>query len=113
MTSLLVSVLVMMALPYVLPGIEVLSWGSALAAAIILGIVNALIRPVLQVLSLPLNILTLGLFSFVVNGAMVMLTSTVVGGFNVSGWLTAIIAAVIISCVTGTLNRKASNRIYD
>jgi len=96
----------MMALPYILPGITVISLGSAVAAAIILGIANAVVRPILQFLSIPLTLLTFGLFYFVVNGAMVMLTSGLVPGFYVNGWWTAIIAAAIISAANSFFLKK-------
>ena len=106
MVSLIVSTMIMMALPYIFTGITVSGLGAALAAAIVLGIANALIKPIVSILALPLTILTMGLFSFVVSGAMLLLTSRFVSGFYVDGWWTATLAAVIISLVNGAVSKR-------
>ena len=107
MSSLIVSTMIIMALAYILPGITVAGVWSAMAAAIVLGIANTLVRPVLNIFALPLNILTLGLFSFIVNGAMVSLTSALVTGFTVTGWWTPVIAAIIVSAANSALNNRS------
>lgn len=71
------------------------STGSLVAAAVLLGIVNAFVRPVVYVLTLPLTVLTLGLFLLVVNAAMIGLVSVLVGGFHVHGLVPGILAAII------------------
>lgn len=71
---------------YVLVGVDVSSLFSALMASLFLGIVNAVIRPILILLTLPINVLTLGLFTLVINSLMVLLVSTIVKGFNVYGF---------------------------
>ena len=107
MSSFIASVITILVLPYILSGIVVNGLGSAIAAACVLGIVNALIRPVLQLFSLPLTLLTFGLFTFVVNGAMIMLTSFFVPGFVVLGWWDAILGAILISLINSVFfNRK-------
>ena len=70
-------------------GIELSGFFAALFAAFILGIVNAIIRPVILLLTLPINIITLGVFTIVVNGFMLKITSTVVNGFTVTGFWSA------------------------
>ena len=85
-------------------GIYVDGFGSVLVAAIILGIVNAIIRPLLLVLTLPLNVLTLGLLTFVINGFMLKLAAAVVGGFDVVGMWPAIVGALVLSVVSTVLN---------
>ena len=85
-------------------GIYVDGFGSVLVAAIILGIVNAIIRPLLLVLTLPLNVLTLGLLTFVINGFMLKLAAAVVGGFDVVGIWPAIVGALVLSVVSTVLN---------
>lgn len=99
MKSVIASVLTMLALPYILGGINVSGFGAAVAAALVLGVVNTLVRPLLKVLAFPLTMVTFGLFTFVINGAMIMLTSFFVPGFMVAGWWDAILASVIISVV--------------
>jgi putative membrane protein len=83
----------------VLPGLHVTGWVPALLAALILAVVNAVIRPILFVLTLPLTILTLGLFLFVLNAAMLLFTAWIVPGLSVHGWGTAILAALVLSIV--------------
>lgn len=74
--------------------------GTVLFVALIFGIINALIKPIISLLSLPITILTLGLFMLVINAAMLMLTSFVAGAaFNVDGWIPAILGSIVISIV--------------
>jgi len=77
------------------PGVAFSSWGSLIAAAVLLGIVNAVVRPVVFILTLPLTLLTLGLFLLVVNAAMIGLVSLFVHGFHVHGLGPGIMAAII------------------
>ena len=90
--------------------------GPLLVASLILGVLNAVIRPVLLLLTLPFNILTLGLFTFVVNASMIGVTSYLVkefhinGGFHVDGVWPALIGAVVLSIVSGTLNWLVRDR---
>lgn len=95
---------------YLLEGIEVSGFFSAFLAAAILGILNALFRPVLLLITLPVNILTLGLFTFVINALMLMMASGVIGGFLVHGFWTAVLGSVIISLVSALLTTLISER---
>ena len=81
---------------HIVPGVEVLSWKSLLAAALILGIVNAIVRPILIVLTLPITIVTLGLFLLVINGLMIKLVTVFLHGFIVHGLISAILGAVVV-----------------
>ena len=78
--------------------------GSFLIAGIVLSIFNAVIRPVMLLFTLPVNVLTLGLFTFVVSGTMIKLTSLVVDGMSISGFWTAVLAALIISVINSVLS---------
>lgn len=89
---------------YLLDGIHVSGFMSAVGAAAILGILNAFFRPIALVLTLPINFLTLGLFTFVINAVMLKMASGVIGGFEVQGFWTAIFGALIISLVSWLLN---------
>lgn len=80
----------------IVSGVHVSSLGSLIAAAVLLGIANALVRPVVVLLTLPLTIVTLGLFLLVVNGLMVWLVSALLGGFKVSGLLPAIGTSLVV-----------------
>ena len=86
------------------PGIGVSGPGSALVAGIILGLVNAVIRPVLILLTLPFTILTLGLFIFVVNAICLALAAWLVPGFTLSGFGAAFVGAIVISIVSWVLS---------
>ena len=78
-------------------GLKVASFGSALWAAFVIGLLNAFVRPLLILLTLPVTMLTLGLFLFVVNGLMLMLASRLLDGFQVDGFWPAVLAAILYS----------------
>lgn len=82
---------------FLLPGVRVKSLGSLLLAALILGLVNALIRPILWLLTLPLTVLTFGLFALVINALMIWFTAAVVKGFDVDGFGSALLAALLMA----------------
>lgn len=95
---------IIMALPYILSGIQVENFMAALVAAAVLGVVNAVIRPILVVLTLPINILTLGLFTFVINALMFMLAAQVVKGFHVDSFWSALLGSIILSVASTVLS---------
>ena len=80
------------------------NFGNWVVVAIIFGVVNAIIRPILVLLTLPINIITLGLFTLVINALMLWLTSWISAALTVDGFLTALLGAIIISVVTTVLN---------
>ena len=88
----------------VIPGIEVRGVLPALSAALFLGIVNAVLRPVLVILTLPLTILTLGLFIPLINAFLLKLVSLMIRGFEVHGFWSAVFGAILLSLVSGLLN---------
>jgi putative membrane protein len=88
--------LVILALPYLISGITVRNFWTALIVAMVFGILNALVKPILVILTLPVTILTLGLFVFVLNAALLWFTSTIVKGFEISSFSTALLAAVLL-----------------
>ena len=94
---------------YLLEGIKVAGFFSALFAAALLGILNAFFRPIIFLLTLPLNILTLGLFTFVINAVMLLMASGVISGFEVHGFWTAIFGALIISVVSWAVSSFISD----
>jgi putative membrane protein len=89
----------------ILPGIHVDSLKTAIIAAAILGVLNAFLRPVLLILTLPLTVLTLGIFAFVLNAFMLLLVAYFVPEFKVDGFFTAFLGALIISVVSWIANR--------
>ena len=89
---------------YLFDGIRVSGFFSALFAAGLLGILNAFFRPIALILTLPINILTLGLFTFVVNALMLKMASGVIPGFDVYGFWTAVFGSLFISLISWALN---------
>ena len=90
----------LMLVAYLYPGVSVDSFGAALIAALVLGLVNAVVRPLLVILTLPVTILTLGLFIFVINALLFWLVAEVVGGFHVSGFGAALLGSILFSLIT-------------
>ncbi|HOD35244.1 MAG TPA: phage holin family protein [Syntrophales bacterium] len=99
-----------LAASYMLQGISVTSFWSALAAAAILGVLNVILRPIIIILTLPVNILTLGLFTFVINAALLMMVSGLIPGFDVRGFWPALWGSIIISIVSWLLTTFISDR---
>ena len=95
---------------YLFPGIEISGFGTALFAAVVLGILNAFFRPILIIFTLPINILTLGLFTFVINAFLLLMTSGVIGGLHVDGFGSALLGSLIISLVSWGLSSFISDR---
>ncbi len=96
----LVSAVALLAVAYIVPDISVASFYSALIVIVVLGLVNAVIRPLILLLTLPLNILTLGLFTFVINAGTFWFVSSVVKGFDVAGFGAAFIGALVLTFVS-------------
>lgn len=108
-THWLLSAIAIMITAYFLPGIIVEGFLTALVVAVVLGFFNMIIKPILIVLTLPINILTLGLFTFVINAGLVKLTSNLVDGFAVTSFWWALLFSLILSLVSGILNRFEPN----
>jgi len=94
----------------IVPGIHADGIFATFVAAFVLGILNALVRPILLLLTLPINLLTLGLFTFVVNALMLELTSAMVRGFTVDGFGSALLGSFVLSLVSFLLNVFVSDR---
>jgi putative membrane protein len=99
----LANALALMAVAYLLPGIAVSDFVTALVAALILGLVNTVVRPVLVLLTLPATLLTLGLFIFVLNGLLFWLVGSFISGFVVSGFWPGVFGAIAYSIVSWAL----------
>ena len=81
----------------VVTGVQVQGWGPALLAALLLGVVNALVRPLMVILTLPLTILTLGLFLFVINALVLWLVAALVPGFRIASFVPALLASLLLT----------------
>ncbi len=95
----------LLAVAYLLPGITVASFGSALIAALVLGLLNMLVKPVLVVLTLPITVVTLGLFLIVLNALLFWLAGSILRGFQVSGFWWAVAGAILYSIIAGLLSK--------
>jgi len=101
----LVSAIAIIVTAYLLPGVTIGGFLSALILAVVLGIINAFIKPIILILTLPINVLTLGLFTFVVNALLIMLAANIVPGFGVSGFWSAMLFAIVLALVSWVLSK--------
>jgi putative membrane protein len=100
----LVNALALMAVAYLLPGISVESFVTALVAALVLGLVNTVIRPILVLLTLPVTVITLGLFILVINGLLFWFVGSFISGFVVAGFWWGVFGAIAYSVVSWALS---------
>jgi len=100
----LINAVALIAVAYLMPGIAVSSFGAALVAALVLGLVNAFVRPILVLLTLPVTILTLGLFIFVLNGLLFWMVGSWLQGFEVAGFWPAVFGAIVFSIISWALS---------
>jgi putative membrane protein len=96
----LVSSLVIVISAYLLPGVHVKGFLAALSTAVVLAVLNLVVRPILLFLTLPINILTLGLFTLVINAGIIMLASAIVPGFKVDSWWWALLFSIVVTLIT-------------
>lgn len=87
-----------------LPGVKVATFQTALVVALVLGIINAVIKPIIVILTLPINIITFGLFTFVINAVLILIVARIVPGFTVVGFVPALIAAVALWLISTVIN---------
>lgn len=99
--------LAILVVAYVLPGVHVAHFWIAVIAAMVLGVLNAIIKPILILLTLPINILTLGLFTFVINALMILLTSSLVKEFHVDNFWWALLFSILLSIVSSIFLKVA------
>jgi putative membrane protein len=107
---LIANALAILAAAYIVPGIEVSGGLALIAAALVLGLINAVVRPVLLFLTLPFTLVTLGLFIFLLNAFCLWLTSLLVKGFDVQGFWSAVLGAMIVSLVSLVVTILLSDR---
>ena len=106
----LINTSALFALPWLVDSIQIDSFTTALFAALVLALVNTLIRPILLVLTLPFTVLTLGLFIFVINGLMFWAASEMVAGFHVAGFMSAVAGALLYSLISWVLSALLINK---
>jgi len=105
--TILLSSIAVFVTAHILPGVKVSGFGTAVIVAVVMGIINAFIRPILLLLTLPINVLTLGLFTFVIIGLMVMLVSAIVPGFHVDSFVWAMLFGIVCAVINSFLNALA------
>jgi putative membrane protein len=99
----LINTVALIGVAYLVPGVRVASFASALVAALVLGLVNTVIRPILILLTLPATILTLGLFIFVINGLLFWFVGSFIQGFTVAGFWWGVLGAIVYSLISWLL----------
>ena len=100
----LVAAIAILISAYVLPGVTVDGFVAALVLAVVLGLINAFLRPILVILTLPISVMTLGLFVFVINALMVMLAASIVPGFAVASFWWALAFGIVLALVSAVLH---------
>ena len=102
--------LAILAVPYIVPGIHVSGLLTAIVVAAVLGFINTVVKPIVTLLTLPINIVTLGPFSIVLNGLFFWFVAVIVSGFSVSNFLAAILGAAVISVLNWIMNKALGDR---
>jgi putative membrane protein len=95
---------------YILPGVAVDGFGAALIVGLVIIILDAIVKPILVILTLPVTILTLGLFLFVINAIIILIADSIVPGFSVDGFLWALVFSLILSVINSFLMNTAENK---
>lgn len=106
---LVINVFALFVVGYLVPGFKLDSFQAAIVAAVVIGIVNTFIKPILQIIALPISILTLGIFALFINVGLLYGVSFIVPGFTITSFTTAIIASIVLSLVSWFLNKLASD----
>ena len=104
-----INVIALLVVEYLVPGFVLTGYAAAIVAAIVIGIVNTFIRPILQLIALPISILSFGISAFLINVVLLWLTARFVPGFEISSFLTAVIASIVLSLVSWFLHKLASD----
>jgi putative membrane protein len=102
-----INVFALLIVAYIVPGFILRDLTSAVVASVIIGVVNTFIRPIVQLVTLPITLLTFGLFAFLINVALLWVVSLIVPGFEINSFLTAILASLLLSLVSWFLHKLA------
>ncbi len=102
--KLILSTIAVLLLAEILPGVAVNNYLSAFVVALVIAVLNSIVKPILVVLTLPVTIITLGLFLLVINASIILLADYFIAGFNVSGWLWALIFSILLSIFESILH---------
>lgn len=105
----ILNAIALLAVTYLLPSIQISGFGTALLAALVLGFINTLVRPILAILTLPITVLTLGIFYLVLNGLLFWLASALLPGFQVQGFVPAMVGAILYGVIAWALSALIPN----
>ena len=105
--ELLTNAIALLVVEYIIPGFSFDSITATIVAAVVIGVTNTFIRPVLQVIALPISILTLGVFAFLINVSLLWMVATIVPGFYIDGFTTAAIASIALALTNAFLHKVA------
>lgn len=109
MIRLLLNILALLIVAYLVPGVSFEDFVSVFVASIVIGIINTLIKPILQIIALPITLLTFGVFALVINVLLLMLAGFIVPGFDIDGFWTALVASIVLSLVSWFLGHLAKD----
>lgn len=101
--KILLSALAVLAIAYILPGVQVEDYVTAIWVAVVVGLLFSILKPILVVLTLPVTILTLGLFLFVINAALILIANSLIDGFSVAGFWTALLFSILLTLFESVL----------
>lgn len=102
-SRLLINIIALLVVSYIVPGFIIKDLKTAVIAAVVIGLINTFVKPILKLITLPLTILTLGIFSIILNVLMLMLAASLTPGFHIDGFITALIASIVLSLVSSFL----------
>lgn len=108
LVRLIINVLTLLIVAYIVPGFEIADIWTATVAAVVIGLVNTFLRPLLLLITLPITLVTFGVFAFVINILLLMLSAIIVPGFQIDGFFTAAVSSVVLSLVSWFLHRLAT-----
>lgn len=107
LVRLLIIIVAVYVAAYIIPGVTIDSYQALIVASIVLGVINAFVKPILIFLTFPLTIVTLGIFLLILNGILVLLVSSIVPGFHVNSFLSAVLFSIVVSLVSSLLSHFA------
>jgi len=107
----LISTIAIMVTSYLLPGVTLDSFAAALATALLIALLNTLVKPVLIILTIPVTLITFGLFLLVINASIIMMASNLLKGFHVDGFWYALLFSIILSGITGVMESMVSSDV--
>ncbi|OGM32849.1 hypothetical protein A2803_05950 [Candidatus Woesebacteria bacterium RIFCSPHIGHO2_01_FULL_44_21] len=103
--KIIIYVAALLIVDYLIPGFKLVGLEATIVAAVVIGIINTFIRPIIQILALPFSIVTLGITAFLINVGLLMLAAAIVPGFDIDSFLTAAVSSIVLTLVNAFLNK--------